>query len=70
MKPHLIKAALMGKKISQRDIARECHVSDSTVSKVIRYSDLDIVISRPVAAVICAKLGKPIEQVFPCYVKK
>jgi len=63
-----IQSWLAAKGIRQRDIARECGVSDATVHKVIQNPD--VITSRRVAAVVAIKIGKPIENVFPGYAKK
>lgn len=65
MKPNQIKAALAERGIRQREIARECSVTDTQVSRVIKQCDF--VVSTKVARAIAKRLGMPLERVFPAY---
>lgn len=65
MKPNQIKAALAERGIRQREIARECSVTDTQVSRVIKQCDF--IVSTKVAKTIAKRLGMPLEKVFPAY---
>ncbi len=65
MTPARIQYELKLRRITQRQIASECGVSAVMVHKVIRKADIRL--SRRIAQAVAAKIGKPLERVFPAY---
>lgn len=61
MTPNQIKGSLIFSGIKLVDIADECDVSEQSVGQVIRGQST----SDRIQKVIAAKIGQPVEEVFP-----
>ena len=61
MLAHEIKTRLQLAHVRQRDIARQCRVSEAAVCLVISGKS----VSRRIQAAVADAIGLPVEQVFP-----
>jgi lambda repressor-like predicted transcriptional regulator len=59
--PEDIKAALRKKRVTQKAIADELHVSETVINLVIN----DRSRSRRIAQYIADKIGKPVDEIWP-----